>query len=79
MSRPTSNGTSAASTAGRSWSWTIRGWTSERTEHERRVRAYFADRPDDLLVIDISAGEGWEALCPFLGVPVPDKPFPRRG
>jgi hypothetical protein len=55
------------------------GWTSERTEHERRVLAYFADRPHDLLVLDIAAGEGWEALCPFLGVPVPDKPFPRRG
>jgi hypothetical protein len=55
------------------------GWISERTEHDRRVRTYFADRPGDLLVIDISAGEGWEALCPFLGVPVPDKPFPRRG
>jgi hypothetical protein len=53
-------------------------WTTERTEHEGRVRAYFADRPDDLLVLDISAGDGWEALCPFLGVPVPEVPFPRR-
>jgi hypothetical protein len=36
------------------------------------------DRPRDLLVLDTLAGEGWEALCPFLDVPVPDKPFPRR-
>ena len=55
------------------------GWTAERTEHERRVREYFGDRPHDLLVLDISAGQGWETLCPFFGVPVPDVPFPRRG
>ena len=28
-----------------------------------------------LLVYDIK--EGWEPLCAFLGVPVPDAPFPR--
>ena len=30
---------------------------------------------DKLLVFD--AKEGWEPLCRFLGVPAPDKPFPR--
>jgi hypothetical protein len=54
-------------------------WTAERAEHEDRVRAYFADRTGDLLVLDITAGDGWERLCPFLGLPIPDKPFPRRG
>ena len=34
------------------------------------------DRPDDLLVLDVTAGEGWEPLCDFLGAPVPDQPFP---
>lgn len=38
---------------------------------------YFRDRPQDLLVMDIAAGEGWEKLCVFLGVPIPDTPFPR--
>jgi hypothetical protein len=57
----------------------IAGWTAEAVEHERRVRAHFADRPDDLLVLDITAGDGWDQLCPFLGRPVPDAPFPRRG
>ena len=34
-------------------------------------------RPDDLLVLDICGGRaGWEVLCPFLGVPVPNTPFP---
>ena len=31
--------------------------------------------PDRLLVFDVA--EGWEPLCAFLGVPVPDHPFPR--
>jgi hypothetical protein len=26
--------------------------------------------------MDITAGDGWEKLCPFLGVPTPSKPFP---
>ncbi len=41
------------------------------------VLEYFKDRPDDLLVIDISNGEGWEKLCPFLGKPAPNIPFPK--
>jgi hypothetical protein len=32
--------------------------------------------PEQLLVFDVK--EGWEPLCTFLGVPVPeDRPFPR--
>ncbi|TDD93308.1 sulfotransferase family protein [Actinomadura rubrisoli] len=31
--------------------------------------------PERLLVFDVR--EGWEPLCAFLGVPVPDEPFPR--
>jgi 3'-phosphoadenosine 5'-phosphosulfate (PAPS) 3'-phosphatase len=41
------------------------------------VETYFRDRPDDLLIIDVTAGEGWEKLCPFLGKPIPDLPFPK--
>lgn len=41
------------------------------------VHQYFAHRPDDLLVLDVTAGEGWDKLCPFLGRPVPDAPFPK--
>jgi hypothetical protein len=41
--------------------------------HNAAVQAYVpADR---LLVYDVS--QGWEPLCAFLGVPVPDGPFPR--
>ena len=35
-------------------------------------------RPGDFLVINIPAGEGWDKLCPFLGLPVPDAPFPLK-
>lgn len=41
------------------------------------VREYFKHRPGDLLTINVAAGEGWEKLCPFLGRPVPDIPFPK--
>lgn len=41
-----------------------------------RVRAYFASRPDDLLILDIRAGEGWKKLAPFLGRIPPLTPFP---
>jgi len=44
--------------------------------HLAGVLAYFQERPEDLLVMDICAGEGWEKLCPFLGVPIPEQPFP---
>jgi hypothetical protein len=31
-----------------------------------------------LLVMDVTAGDGWDKLCGFLGVPVPDEPFPHE-
>jgi hypothetical protein len=43
--------------------------------HMEDVRRYFRGRAD-LLEMNISAGEGWEKLCPFLGLPVPPVPFP---
>lgn len=45
-------------------------------QHERAVRAHFADRPNDLLVMDLERGDGWPELCGFLGAPVPAGPFP---
>ena len=46
--------------------------------HVVAVAEYFADRPEDLLVMDICSGDGWEKLCPFLGRPIPDGLFPRE-
>jgi hypothetical protein len=45
--------------------------------HYQEVRLYFKDRPDDLLEMSLTQGDGWEKLCPFLGLPTPGKPFPR--
>jgi len=44
--------------------------------HNREVLEYFRDRPDDLLVMELAKGDGWEKLAPFLGKPVPAMPFP---
>ena len=40
------------------------------------VANHFRNRPDDLLVMNLTAGDGWDKLCPFLGVPIPDMEFP---
>lgn len=49
----------------------------ERYEgHNAEVAAWFEDRPDDLLVLRLTEGEGWPELCGFLDRPVPDRPFP---
>lgn len=45
-------------------------------DHLTRVRVYFRDRPGDLLELDITRGEDWEKLAPFLGHTPPDIPFP---
>jgi len=55
----------------------------KRTDREGSVRSFKAwtERvkssvpPEKLLVFDVK--EGWEPLCKFLEVPVPDEPFPR--
>jgi hypothetical protein len=46
--------------------------------HNREVLEHFKTRPDDLLVLSITEGEGWEKLCPFLGKEVPDVAFPHE-
>jgi hypothetical protein len=44
--------------------------------HNGEVAAHFADRPDDLLVMDLGRGDGWAELCGFLAVDPPEVPFP---
>jgi hypothetical protein len=51
-----------------------------REHYQRHVDGvidYFKERPKDLLVIDVGAGEGWDKLCPFLGKEVPAILFPK--
>jgi hypothetical protein len=44
--------------------------------HADHVYRYFRERPHDLLVMNICAGEGWDKLCPFLDRPAPRSAFP---
>jgi hypothetical protein len=53
-----------------------RTYAAAYERHAAEVRAYFAERPGTLLEMNICAGDGWEALCPFLGLKVPPEPFP---
>lgn len=46
-------------------------------QHNQNVIDYFAQRPGDLLVLDMEAGHGWAELGAFLGrSDVPSGPFP---
>lgn len=45
-------------------------------EHNAAVLSHFADRPQDLLVMDMSKGAGWKELCGFLKVAVPSMEYP---
>lgn len=52
------------------------GWKQEYERHHEDVTTYFAGREGDLLVMDVTQGDGWEKLCPFLQMDIPDHPFP---
>lgn len=43
--------------------------------HCKNATEYFENRPGSLLSLDITAGQGWAELCPFLNLPVIDEPF----
>jgi len=45
-------------------------------EYNERVRAEIP--PHRLLVMDVTRGDGWDLLCPFLGLPIPSEPFPHE-
>jgi hypothetical protein len=46
--------------------------------HNKEVVDYFEGRiGDDLLIMEITSGDGWDKLCPFLGDSVPFAPFPK--
>ena len=47
-------------------------------QHIKRIKEYFKDRPQDLLIINIIGGEGYEKLCPFLGIPTKNGSFPHK-
>ncbi len=46
--------------------------------HNKDVLAYFKNRPNDLLILDLIKAEGWQKLCPFLEKEIPNILFPHR-
>jgi len=44
--------------------------------HHRIIREYFKDKPYNLLELNIVNGNGWEKLCSFLGLEIPQTEFP---
>lgn len=47
-------------------------------KHNQDVLRYFADRKEDLLVLDLNKEAKWAPLCTFLGKEIPTKPFPHQ-
>lgn len=45
-------------------------------QHNAEVLQYFQYRPDDLLIMDMDNGAGWNQLCQFFHKPVPTEPYP---
>ena len=81
--RSAMNHFSGRSTPMREWIYGVGDPTGHRElyievyeRHNREVQEYFADRPDDLLVVNWERGDGRNELCPFLGLEVPDIPMP---
>jgi hypothetical protein len=48
-------------------------------QHLKAVTEYFQDKPGRLLVMDITRGDGFDKLAPFMGCPLPCTPFPHNG
>lgn len=53
-------------------------WIERKFTHLIRVKKYFKNRSNDLLIIDITKGEGFDKLCPFLGLEVIEDIFPHK-
>jgi DNA-directed RNA polymerase subunit RPC12/RpoP len=49
--------------------------TESYLRYNEEVKAYFKGT-GKLLVMNLEAGDGWEKICPFLEVPVPEREFP---
>ncbi len=51
-------------------------WRKEYESHHKDVQDYFKGKSNSLLVFDVTKGDGWEKLCPFLEVPILNQSFP---
>lgn len=53
-----------------------RAWLAAYRRHNAGIIEYFQTKNKELLIMDISQGDGWSHLCPFLIKPMPSAPFP---
>lgn len=52
-------------------------WEEAFQQFNNRVEHFFKNKPKDkFLKLQICDGKGWDELCPFLGKPIPNTPFP---
>lgn len=51
------------------------GWEIEYKKYYPDVTAYFKTENINFLLFDVVNGDGWDKLCPFLGLPIPAIPF----
>lgn len=52
-------------------------WIRRKEKHEREVREYFSDFPESYLEMDITKGDDWAQLGPFIGHAPKKKSFPK--
>ena len=54
---------------------TFEHYSEHFDEKTEKITSYFEGK-DNFLTMKIIEGEGWEKLCPFLGLEIPDVEFP---
>jgi|GEM_PF-1070993 len=55
-----------------------KAWLEKYRNHNKEVINHFKSINKELLIMDISKGEGWDLLCPFLSRPIPPVQFPHK-
>lgn len=58
------------------WFTDPKTWVKQYKDRIKEVQSLISK--ERLLIYNICAGQGWEPLCEFLNLPVPDQPFPHR-
>lgn len=56
----------------------IKEWIQQRDQLHAQIIDYFKDRPSDLLIFDVCAGDGYKKLSNFLGLDSVGLPFPHQ-
>lgn len=53
-----------------------KAWKKEYEFHYQSIETYFKNRKKDILYFDVTKGDSWKELCPFLNQPIPSSCFP---